>query len=90
MQDPAAELAGVHGDVLGALWLPDDPSCISDHLCVCSSAEASGSSISSMTPHGRSDVLPERAASTASLHIEYAITAVAQLSIPPLSGRKYP
>lgn len=48
--------------------------------------------VSAITKHGwsRDIILPLRAAATANRHIEYTMTAVAQLSMPPLRGKKYP
>jgi hypothetical protein len=49
VQDPAAELARVRGDVLRALWFADDPPRIRDHLCVCTTSKASVSGIGDVT-----------------------------------------
>lgn len=87
MEYSAAKLLVISGEICRILRLSGNPTSISDNNGICDGKHLS----EDKTVRKSNGYRPPRAAAAAtSLHIEETITAVAQLSIPPLSGTKYP
>ena len=83
MEYPASELSGVRRDIAGVRRFSSNTPSVPNDLFVWAPGQYKTHSIQSVTI-----APPLLAASATRLHIEYTMTAVAQLSIPPLSGRK--
>lgn len=87
VEDAACKFLGRFWHPSGALGFPSDPADIFDNLFLCNQYSSSATII---MERSAKNLPPFSHASTTSLHMECTIVAVAQLSIPPLNGKKNP
>lgn len=87
VEDAVCEFLGRFWHPNGALGFSGDPADIFDNLFLCNQYSSSAT-ITMVRSVKTIPSFPH--ASTTSLHMECTIVAVAQLSIPPLNGKKNP